>query len=324
MTHKHKIITTIAAVALLSTGLLTYSITTKNLLVQNILSSMGYGEKVLVNAQTAGAHILTVAVEQYTPNHLPNITGTCTIGDTLDFTIKKGNTGLVSETFSKLCDISPYTTNPTITLPDGKYQVDVTLASQFCIPAAITTPVVNGTTGNNTLRGTVDNNTIYGNGGNDRIFGAAGNDTLYAGNPTNSTSGITSIFGDGGCDKLYGGTGSTALNGTNDTLKGVGEKDFLTGGVSLGSRDNFIIGNGQGTFYLGNGDSDYAEIINFDCSIDQITANGIANNYSITYSGIYANIYYINLNGTLDLVAKVVAPPGSINTGTCLLNYVLT
>jgi Ca2+-binding RTX toxin-like protein len=318
MTHKYKIITTIAAVALLSTGLLTYTITTKNPFVKNILSSMGYGDKVIVNAQTAGVHILTVAVEQYTPNHLPNITGTCTIGDTLDFTIKKGNTGVVSETFSKLCDVSPYTSNPTITLPDGKYSVNVKVAIA-CVAATVTAPIVNGTAGNNTLRGTAGNDTIYGNGGNDRIFGGAGNDSLYASSPTTSLPGNVNLTGDGGCDLLVGGNGGGQFNGTNDTLLGIGEQDVLIGGTGVGG-NVFTLGNPSSSYYYGNGDSDYAEIRNFRCPTDVIRLEAtFVSNFSLSYVGSTANIFRVNSNGSQDLIAKIINAPAnlSLSGGPC-------
>lgn len=74
---------------------------------------------------------VTVAVEHNTTNHLPNITGTCSVGDTMTFVIKKGATNVVSETISKLCDVSPYALTPTISIPDGKYRVDVTIGTSF-------------------------------------------------------------------------------------------------------------------------------------------------------------------------------------------------
>lgn len=45
----------------------------------------------------------------------------------MNFTIKKGHTGVVSESFTKLYDAFPYAFNPHITLPDGKYSVDVSI-----------------------------------------------------------------------------------------------------------------------------------------------------------------------------------------------------
>lgn len=78
----------------------------------------------------APSSFVTIAVEKLTTNHLPNITGTCSVGDDMTFTIKKGSSySTVSETISKLCDASPYALTPTISLPDGKYRVDVDITA---------------------------------------------------------------------------------------------------------------------------------------------------------------------------------------------------
>jgi hypothetical protein len=77
--------------------------------LKSIINSINNNSFIEASGQYyGGTPFVTVAVEQYTPNHLPNITGTCSIGDAMNFTIKKGNTGVVSETFSKLCDVSNY------------------------------------------------------------------------------------------------------------------------------------------------------------------------------------------------------------------------
>jgi hypothetical protein len=113
MKNKHKIlITLMIASIILGTAI------SKNLLNDNKNS-------VVVKAETT--YFVTIAVEQLTTNHLPNITGTCSIGDNMTFVIKKGATNIVSETITKVCDTSPYSLNPTITLPDGKYKVDVNI-----------------------------------------------------------------------------------------------------------------------------------------------------------------------------------------------------
>jgi hypothetical protein len=66
-----------------------------------------YNSNLNANAQSSTSFV-TINVEQYTPNHLPNITGTCSIGDTMNFTIKKGSNNTVSETLTKVCTTSPY------------------------------------------------------------------------------------------------------------------------------------------------------------------------------------------------------------------------
>jgi RTX calcium-binding nonapeptide repeat (4 copies) len=159
-----------------------------------------YNEKVLVKAQNDPT--LTVSVEKYTQNHLPNITGNCVVGDNLLFTIKKGNTGLVSETLARTCTVSPYSLTPTITLPDGKYKVSV---SKVVVDCPTTNNTIEGTNGDDTIEGTSNNDLINGNGGDiDFINGGPGCDTIYAGNAgtPNSANGI--LTGDGGDDTIYG------------------------------------------------------------------------------------------------------------------------
>jgi hypothetical protein len=112
MKNKHKILITLTIASIILS-----TVISKNLLNDNKNS-------VIVKADTS---FVTVAVEQLTTNHLPNITGTCSIGDSMTFVIKKGATNIVSETITKVCDSSPYTLSPTITLPDGKYRVDVNI-----------------------------------------------------------------------------------------------------------------------------------------------------------------------------------------------------
>lgn len=93
-----------------------------------VVSSIKNKDFIKASGQYGGSlPFVTVAVEPRTINKLPNITGTCSVGNNMNFTIKKGATGIVSETFSKLCDVSPYATKPTIALPDGKYRVDVVI-----------------------------------------------------------------------------------------------------------------------------------------------------------------------------------------------------
>jgi hypothetical protein len=99
-------------------------IKTNNPYLKGIISSIKNGGFIEATAQYGGGAV-TVAVEPNTSNRLPNITGTCTIGSNMVFTIKKGNSGIVSETINKLCDVSPYALTPTILLPNGKYRVNV-------------------------------------------------------------------------------------------------------------------------------------------------------------------------------------------------------
>jgi RTX calcium-binding nonapeptide repeat (4 copies)/Calx-beta domain len=173
-----------------------------------------------------------------------------------------------------------------------------------------------GTSAKDTINGSAGNDLIQGGGGIDLLRGFDGNDTIYAGTLANPNSaGNSNMYGDGGNDTLYGGgTGLNKLNGTNDTLLGVGEKDNLVGGSTTGatsSVDTFVLGNINSSYYLGNGNNDYATISNFDPLKDKIQLSGPSGNFGTNYtidnsvSGI-SSVYHVDsTNGSLDLVAKV-------------------
>jgi Ca2+-binding RTX toxin-like protein len=344
MKHKHQIISLAVALSLIIGGLLAYS--KFNL------------EQVLVKAQNTPT--LTVSVEKFTQNHLPNITGNCVVGDNLLFTIKKGNTGVVSETKARTCTVSPYSLTPTIALPDGKYKVSVST-----IVGCVINNTIEGTTGDDIITGTAGNDTIYGNAGNDTLNGGLGCDTIYAGNASNNAGGFTFMFGDAGNDTIYGSDGQceqilvqfknfnklqeltsflwpisvnaqqnlctplqsyiaavNLLNGTNDILLGVGEFDKLIGSLDVGT-DYFYLGNDQGTYYLGGGDSDYAEIRNFECATDFIILKGTPGDYLVTYSSNVASIYFLQTNGGQDLIGKVDGISSGLDPNASCFNYVV-
>jgi large repetitive protein len=182
-------------------------------------------------------------------------------------------------------------------------------------------PIV-GTTGDDTLTGTAGDDSIYGNGGDDVISGGSGNDNLFAGSPTNPFGGFTIMNGDGGNDILTGGTGLNYLNGTDDTLLGVNEQDTLVGGGN-GSTNYFYLGNDQGSYYVGGGDTDYATISNFDSTFDVIKLNGAAEDYSITYTGGIAAISHIDSNGNQDLIATINSAPNALDLNAGYFNYII-
>jgi Ca2+-binding RTX toxin-like protein len=164
-------------------------------------------------------------------------------------------------------------------------------------------PSVNGTSGNNVLVGTSGNDTISGKGGNDTLSGGAGNDTIYAGSQSNpNTLGSAIMSGDGGNDKLIGGSGNDTLNGSNATLRGVGEIDTLTGG---GGRDTFVLGDAQGSYYLGSAGLDYAKITDFSTTNDVIQLAGTAQDYTISYgsAGCHGSVASVSYHG--DLIASI-------------------
>ena len=130
MTNKNKIIFAIIVSTIVFGGIITQAIPKNNKYLQSIVASLNKNDFIEASGQYGGYQtFVTVAVETRTTNKLPNITGTCSVGDIMTFTIKKGATGTVSETITKFCNASPYALKPTKALPDGKYRVDVTIAA---------------------------------------------------------------------------------------------------------------------------------------------------------------------------------------------------
>ena len=87
------------------------------------------------------------------------------------------------------------------------------------------TSVINGNSGNNTLRGDRRGNEINAGAGNDQVFGNGGRDTLN---------------GEAGDDTMYGGA-------DNDTLNGGPGNDLLDGGPGA---DKFVFEPGNGDDYI--------------------------------------------------------------------------
>lgn len=162
MTINNKAIFCTLLLAIISGGMLTHTVPKSNKYFKDIISNINHATFIEASGEYGGLEV-TVAVEPITTNHLPNITGTCTVGEDMFFTIKKGNTGIVSETIGKLCDTSPYTLNPNITLPDGKYRVDVEIGN------ALACNTINGTSNNDTLAGILGRDCLYGLDGNNTI-----------------------------------------------------------------------------------------------------------------------------------------------------------
>ena len=116
--------------------------------------------------------------------------------------------------------------------------------------------VLNGGSGDDTIRGSAGDDTIdggsgddkiRGRGGDDAISGSSGDDDLHGG------SGDDTIYGDSGDDTLRGKTGDDRLYGGSgdDTLYGKVGNDTLYGGAG----DDELRGNkGDDTLYGGSGD----------------------------------------------------------------------
>jgi uncharacterized repeat protein (TIGR01451 family) len=126
-----------------------------------------------------------------------------------------------------------------------------------------------GTPGNDEIIGNERDQTIIGNFGNDSLFGGGGVDLI------NGQIGNDLLVGGSGGDVISGGVGNDTLDGACTTL-GVGQLDRLTG--DAGS-DLFVLGNKLGTFYLGNGNADFAYITDFNPGVDTIQLSGALGDY---------------------------------------------
>lgn len=100
--------------------------------------------------------------------------------------------------------------------------------------------------------------TFVNNGGNDKLEGGRGNDTLY------------------------GGGGADILDGSDAIAKGAFEIDILGGGLG---RDRFVLGSTEQSYYVSDGDNDYALIKDFDASSDVLQLHGSAGSYSHQQDG---------------------------------------
>ncbi|MEO0645124.1 MAG: NF038122 family metalloprotease [Cyanobacteria bacterium J06650_10] len=107
-------------------------------------------------------------------------------------------------------------------------------------------------------RGIIEIRLPQAEGGNDTLEGGRGNDTLK------------------------GGIGSDVLDGSNAVALGAYEYDILGGGLG---EDTFVLGSTESSYYLSDGDSDYALIQDFDAAIDILQLYGSAGNYQTQQNG---------------------------------------
>jgi hypothetical protein len=187
-----------------------------------------------------------------------------------------------------------------------------------------------GTSGNDTIAARGGNNPIFGLAGDDRLFGNVGNDTLDGGDGNdilNGGSDRDSLIGGNGNDLLFGDLGNDSLDGGtgNDILTGAGliansfgrgEIDLLTGGIGS---DRFVIGDTNVSYYLSNGNLDYALITDFNLLEDTIqlkagftlasTGSGLPTGTAIAQGGdliaILAGVAASSLNSTAAYFALV-------------------
>ena len=122
------------------------------------------------------------------------------------------------------------------------------------------------------------------------------------------------LVGGGGNDTLRGGGGADTLTGTNATARGVGEQDILTGGAGT---DRFTLGDSLGSYYKGNGASDFARITDFG-SGEQIKL-GVKESYRIQRNISGFNLF-TTTGGIQDLIAQVQfsRPPIAVSSGGAL------
>ena len=118
---------------------------------------------------------------------------------------------------------------------------------------------------------------IGGYGGNDTMFGRAGNDTLT------------------------GGSGQDILNGTGVDVNGSGEIDVLIGGTG---GDTFVLGDESTTYYLGQGELDYAIIKDFEIQNDLFQLGSDPGNYQVN-DIIIDSVSGAGISFNSDLVAIV-------------------
>ncbi len=179
-----------------------------------------------------------------------------------------------------------------------------------------------GFAGNDRIFGGYQNDLIFGNTGLDRISSSDGNDTILAGQDDDwitSDSGDDLAFGNLGNDTLYGYFGSDTLLGgqgndrlygeeNNDLLSGdlgddtlIGayngfyattpgkhEIDTLTGGQGA---DVFVLGDESKSYYVGQGNSDFALLTDFNPNEDRLVYKaGNLNSSSITLPGFGVGI----------------------------------
>ncbi|WP_392531283.1 lamin tail domain-containing protein [Nostoc sp. C117] len=210
------------------------------------------------------------------------------------------NTGVVSGTISQAGIFAV-----TVTAADGKGgnvsdTFDLTVANNKATSGndiifvseltGLNQYIVNALAGSDRVIGTNTSELIDGGSGNDYVDGKGGIDLLLGGD------GDDTILGGLGSDALFGGNGNDRLIGWGGDTN---EIDLLSGDQGA---DTYVLGDASSVFYTSSGNSDYADILNFQTS-DKIQLKGVANNYSLglvrlSDVGIFTN------NGT-ELIAVV-------------------
>ncbi|XZF61963.1 MAG: calcium-binding protein [Gloeotrichia echinulata DVL01] len=181
-----------------------------------------------------------------------------------------------------------------------------------------------GDLGDDTIFGGDGNDNIFGGIGTDRLFGDSGNDLIFAGlgndyldggagdDRLEATVGNNVLYGGDGNDSLTGGADNDQLFGGlgSDTLVGAstssrsGGFDILVGSGILNNGnildlspdqapDTFVLGDVNGSFYVGEGENDYAFIFDFEPGIDLLQLGANPTGYTFANDGantfLYAN-----------------------------------
>lgn len=138
--------------------------------------------------------------------------------------------------------------------------------------------VIEGGSGDNTLKGTDGADKINGNDGKDTIFGLGGNDEIDGGNHADqlfahddlgtAASGDDIVKGRAGNDRIEGGSGADTLNGGQDN------DVIIEGPKDDDSADAINGGDGGDRIYAGNG-SGTADIINCGAGEDEVKADPV-------------------------------------------------
>ncbi len=133
------------------------------------------------------------------------------------------------------------------------------------------------------ITGTSQGDDLVGDGQENELRGEDGRDTLVGG---------------AGDDRILGGRGRDRLTGVdpNSANPGAGEIDIIDGGRG---RDTIVLGDGSNVFYSSDGNSDFADIQEFQTGRDTIELTGSSGDYFFN-----SNNTQIFLSANNDLIAE--------------------
>ncbi|MEL6128767.1 MAG: peroxidase family protein [Cyanobacteria bacterium J06628_4] len=165
-----------------------------------------------------------------------------------------------------------------------------------------------GTEADDILQGGLGEDRIFAGDGNDVLIGFSANDQLYG------ESGDDIISAGSGNDIVLGGSGDDIIFGADETTRGHGEIDILTGGTDA---DIFVLGDELGIYYddgFGHlsGDLDYAMITDLNVIEDRIILHGSISQYSLTSAASGLGLNHLNDNGASELIATFTNSPADL------------